>query len=253
MPADRAGTAYLVERMCSWLVLAIGVLVLVGGAGDAPVLTRWWPHLPSTVPITGLVAVSVGSGLLLRRHQGVAVVIAAGGLFLTILAVITRVAGWRHPFESWWMGDTVEELDRHGLPPASTLIGLLVISAAVVLIVAGRERAAQALAALGGGIGWLAALAVLYGDRLATITGSSFPETTTSLPAALGLLVAAVAVFAASPTDGREWMAQCREPGPPRRAATAPGGPRGAAAVGRVCRGGSISTTVWVNRGHGRR
>ncbi len=213
LSAARLRTASLVERGCAWLVVALGASVLVGGAFDVVPLTRWWAHLPVTVPVTGLVLVAIGGGLLLRAHWLAALVVSISGLLLATLSGVARAASWRHPFETWLIPGPVSDPQRHGLPPFSTVGGLIVSSLGVVLIVLGKQRSAQVLAALGAAVGWLAVLSVLYGDRLSTISDSSFPETTTSLPAGIALLAAGAAVFAASPTEGVSGWLGAESPG----------------------------------------
>jgi len=202
-----------VARVCASLVVVIGVVILVGGALNLSALTRWGAHLPSTVPVTGLVFVTIGSGLLLVPHRVTALVVASAGLVLGLGALAARATSWRHPFETWWIGDAVFDPGRRGLPPGSTLLGLVVTSIAVMLVIVGRSSWAQVFAGVGAAIGWLAALSVLYGDRLSTVSASSFPETATSLPAGVALLLAAAAVFAGTPTEGLSGWISSESPG----------------------------------------
>jgi GAF domain-containing protein len=200
--AERVRLAHRVAGACALAVVGIGAGTLVGGAFDWSALTRWWAHLPTTVPLTGLVMISIGVGVLLRGRPALAFPVAAVGLVLEALALAARAAGWRHPFETWWIGEHVRDPGRSGLPPVSTLLGLVAGSVGVTLLMARRPRPAQFVAVVGAVIGWLAVLSVLYGDRLSTIERSSFPDTTTSLPAGLAFLFTAAAVCAATPTAG---------------------------------------------------
>ena len=201
-----------ISRTGSAALGGLGLLVLVGWALDIPLLKSLHPSLVSMKANAALAFLLVGSALLLEQEPGVtpgrrrtARVLAAAAALIGAATLLQYALGLDLGIDQVLARDVpgaIETSAAGRMSPAAAMHFTLIGVAVILLDVRparGRLRAAEGLVLIVGVCAMLSALGYLYGVPMLYEMG---PHTALSLHAAVGLLVACLAILCARPDQG---------------------------------------------------
>jgi len=206
----RPATFY-VAAAAGWVLFGLAVIVLAGWAFDLLPLEKLFSTTQAMKANSAVAALLAGVALLRRNHRDMPIYAAA----VSLIGALTLGEYY------WLVNFGIDELfvrDTHfvwfaGRMSQYTSIGFILLGISILPVRSKYARVrelSRTLAALTGALGILALMSHLYDRRL---PGLISPQANVSVPTALALVIGAVGVLYAHPSEGIVRLMHARNAG----------------------------------------